>query len=309
MNDERLEEFDGLPVVEIEGGIEADVERLPAPGDAAWGVYPGARGWTSFDAGHAFDWLLENVDTTRITHLVIGWWDGPGAPGEIAARADVFPRLRALYLGDIPEQEISWIGHGDISPIFAAFPELERLEVQGVGDLGPEPVRSESLRVLRFESGGLPAGVVRAVAAGDCHGSSTRTVARGRRVRRRRDRTRPRADPRGERLPALRHLGLQDSVVQDDIAEAVAGAPVVARLESLSLAMGTLSDRGAEALLSGQPLTHLRKLDLNHHFISEPLMERIRAELPGVDIDLGLPGGETLGDGWPPDGFYVAVSE
>ncbi|GAA4600549.1 hypothetical protein GCM10023195_00170 [Actinoallomurus liliacearum] len=38
----------------------------------------------------------------------------------------------------------------------------------------------------------------------------------------------------------------------------MASAPVVARLEVLDLSMGTLSDDGATALLSGQPLTHLK---------------------------------------------------
>ncbi|WP_308212416.1 hypothetical protein [Actinomadura madurae] len=107
----------------------------------------------------------------------------------------------------------------------------------------------------------------------------------------------------GERLPALRHLGLEDSEIEDEIAAAVAGAPVVARLESLSLAMGILTDQGAEALLSGQPLTHLRRLDLHHHFLSDAMMERVRAALPGVEIDLDHQ--ETNDTDW----HYIAVSE
>ena len=31
--------------------------------------------------------------------------------------------------------------------------------------------------------------------------------------------------------------------------------------------------------LAGQPLTHLRKLDLHHHFITQPVMDRLTAEL------------------------------
>ncbi|WP_026404957.1 STM4015 family protein [Actinomadura rifamycini] len=304
---EYLEEFDGLPVVQIE--MEPPSDAPPEPGDAAWGLYPAQRGWRSYDAGASLDWLLDNVDTARVTHLVSGWWHRPSAARQLAEKADAFPRLRALYLGDIPEQEISWIDHGDIAPFFRAFPELERLEVRGVGHLN-EPVRSTSLRVLRFESGGLPAGVVRSV--GECdlpnlehldlwlgtpdYGGDASV-----------DDLAPILS--GERLPALRHLGLEDSEMQDEVAEAVASAPVVARLESLSLAMGTLSDRGAEALLAGQPLTHLRKLDLHHHFLSAAMMERLTAELPDVDVDLRLPEDETLDEAWPPDGFYIAVSE
>ncbi len=107
----------------------------------------------------------------------------------------------------------------------------------------------------------------------------------------------------GERLPALRHLGLEDSEIQDEIAAAVAGAPVVARLESLSLAMGILTDQGAEALLAGQPLTHLRKLDLHHHFLSDAMVARVKAALPGVEVDLDE---QEKPDG---DWHYIAVSE
>jgi hypothetical protein len=63
-------------------------------------------------------------------------------------------------------------------------------------------------------------------------------------------------------MPRLRHLALCNSVIGDEIAAAAAAAPVVARLEVLGLSMGTLGDAGAEALLGGQPLTHLTKLDL-----------------------------------------------
>lgn len=46
------------------------------------------------------------------------------------------------------------------------------------------------------------------------------------------------------------------------------------------------TDAGAEALLAGQSLTHLRRLDLHHHFLSESARERIVAALPGVEVDL-----------------------
>ncbi|WP_433214389.1 hypothetical protein [Microtetraspora malaysiensis] len=105
----------------------------------------------------------------------------------------------------------------------------------------------------------------------------------------------------GAGLPALRRLGLRDSEIQDEVAAAVAAAPVVARLEALSLSMGMLSDTGAEALLGGQPLTHLRHLDLHHHYLSEGVAARIRSALPGVDVDLSEP--------QPRDERYVAVSE
>nr|BFE77741.1 hypothetical protein GCM10020093_003420 [Planobispora longispora] len=156
-----------------------------------------------------------------------------------------------------------------------------------------------------FESGGLPAEVVRAVGASEFpaledldlwlgveeYGGDATVADLGPILS-------------GERLPALRCLGLQDSEIQDEIAAAVATAPVVARLETLALAMGTLTDAGAEALLTGQPLTHLRRLDLSHHFLSEEMAERLRAALPGVEVDLS-DRQEADEDDWR----YVAISE
>ncbi|SNT18618.1 hypothetical protein SAMN05443665_101899 [Actinomadura meyerae] len=316
---QHLEEYAGLPVATFNedtapgrGDAGADPvtgEELPAAAEAAW--YVG----TSFDEeGFAgvFARFLEAVDTAEVTALIIGYWgasydSGAADPVELLTGAAAsFPKLRALFLGDITgeESEISWIEHSDITPLFTAFPDLERFEVRGSQDLVLDPIRSDRLKVLRFESGGLPARIVRAVGAsklpnlehldlwlGEDNYGGDATVAD----------LAPLLG--GERLPALRHLGLEDSEIQDEIAAAVAGAPVVARLESLSLAMGILTDQGAEALLAGQPLTHLRKLDLHHHFLSDAMVERVRAALPGVDVNLEE---QEKPDG---DWHYIAVSE
>ncbi|TDD73262.1 leucine-rich repeat domain-containing protein [Actinomadura darangshiensis] len=320
---EHAEEYVGLPVATFNEdtgtdddgdgrGTAADPvtgDDFPPAGEAAWFV------GTSFDEepfAELFARFLRTIDTAEITALIIGYWgasydDGAADPVALLTEAAAsFPRLRSLFLGEITaeEAEISWIEHADITPLFAAFPELERFEVRGAQGLVLDPVKSDRLKVLRFESGGLPARIVRAVGSselpnlehldlwlGEDNYGGDATVAD--------------LAPflGGERLPALRHLGLEDSELQDEIAAAVAGAPVVARLESLSLAMGVLTDQGAEALLSGQPLTHLRKLDLHHHFLSDGMVERVKAALPGVEVDLG--------DQEKPHGdwHYIAVSE
>jgi hypothetical protein len=319
---EHLEEYVGLPVAtfneetgteeEDDDGRGADPvtgEEFPPAGDAAWFV------GTSFDEeafGDVFARFLRTVDTTEITALIIGYWgasydDGVADPVALLTEAaSSFPKLRALFLGDITgeEAEISWIEHSDITPLFAAFPGLERFEVRGAQGLVLEPVKSERLKVLRFESGGLPASIVRSIGASDLPNLEHLDLWLGE-DNYGGDATVADLAPllSGERLPALRHLGLEDSEIQDEIAAAVAGAPVVARLESLSLAMGVLTDQGAEALLSGQPLTHLRRLDLHHHFLSDAMIERVRAALPGVEVDLDE---QEKPDG---DWHYIAVSE
>jgi hypothetical protein len=83
----------------------------------------------------------------------------------------------------------------------------------------------------------------------------------------------------GDGLPALRHLGLAHSDLQDEIAIAVSSAPLVARLRSLDLSLGTLGNEGVEALLEGVPLTHLEWLDLRSEYIGADTAQRIRKAL------------------------------
>jgi len=320
----HLEEYAGLPVFrffDVETGPAGSADGGPAGpgGPGGEGLPPAAEAaWfvgTMFDEepfGQTFGRFLGAVDTAQVTALIIGYWgasydrDAADPVALLTEAAASFPRLKALFLGDITgeESEISWIEHTDISPLFTAFPGLERFDVRGSQDLVLGPIRSERLRVLRFESGGLPARIVQTVGAselpnlehldlwlGEDNYGGDASVAH----------LAPLLG--GARLPALRHLGLEDSQIQDEIAAAVAGAPIVARLESLSLAMGVLTDQGAEALLSGQPLTHLRKLDLHHHFLSDAMVVRVREALPGVEVDLSEQ--EKPQDDWR----YIAVSE
>ncbi|GII00242.1 STM4015 family protein [Planobispora takensis] len=261
-----------------------------------------------------FDTFMATRDPGRVREIVVGWWGAGYAGcsselpvGLLSGAADRLRNVRSIHLGDIgqEESEISWIEHGDVTPLLEAFPKLEFLRIRGSSGLLLRPVRHGALRTLEFESGGLPAEVVRAVGASQFPALEDLDMWLGVEEYGG-DATVADLEPilSGERLPALRSLGLQNSEIQDEIAAAVASAPVVARLETLALAMGTLTDTGAEALLSGQPLTHLRRLDLSHHFLSEAMTERIRAALPGVAVDLS-DRQEAEEDDWR----YVAVSE
>lgn len=315
----HLTDFAGKPVADFphehDGQSSADHygSTLPEPaasaGDVAWRVGTWFEG-PAF--GGVFQKFLDEVETADVTHLVIAYWGASydkGVPDPVellVGAAGRLPALRALFLGDIvmEESEISWIEQSDVTRLFTALPGLEHVEVRGGEGLELGPFSSRALKTLRFESGGLPAAVVRAVGESDLpalehldlwlgtenYGGDATAADLS-------------AILGGERLPALRHLGLEDAEIADEVASAVAGAPIVARLESLSLAMGTLTDRGAESLLSGQPLTHLARLDLHHHYLTDRTMDRVRGSLPGVDVNLD--GQESPDNDW----LYVAVSE
>ncbi|MFF2350596.1 STM4015 family protein [Kitasatospora sp. NPDC058115] len=286
-------------------------DELPAADAAAWRLSVGYGAEQGFD--ELWSAFLGAVDPAGVRALLIGpWWMrdyGPVADtlARIVADAERFPALEALFIADVTSEdcEISWLEMSDVTPVLKAFPGLTELVVRGGNGLRLDPVRHDRLTGLRFESGGLPDDVVQAVAACELPALERLELWFG-------------ADEyggdatigdlapilAGTRLPSLRHLGLENSEFQDEIAAAVAHAPVVAQLDSLSLAMGVLSDDGAAALLDGQPLTHLTSLDLHHHYLTEAMQERVRQALPGVDVDLS-DAEEDDEDEWR----YVAVAE
>jgi hypothetical protein len=321
----ELDFFGGLPVFTVPGpGLRTMADwpgRIELPGDAdGWAWRIDCDSWEGPGFLDLFDAFLTTMGpaTGQIRALILGNWvtdqdlDKTAADmyAPLVAAADRFPNLRALFLGDIEQQdhEISWIHQSDLAPLLRAFPKLTEFGVRGSENLAWEARAYPELRELTFQSGGLPPAVVRAIGASDFPeltdlelylgdseyfgGSDVDDLA---------------AILDGTRLPALRYLGLRDDENADATAAALAHAPIVARLEILDLSLGVLSDEGVAALLAGQPLTHLKKLDLHHHFISEEMQQRLRAALPGVEVDLSDPQEEDV------DGDevyrYVAVSE
>lgn len=271
--------------------------------------------------------LLEAVDSANVRALVVGYWAEGSLTQSTADRivdllsshADRLPALRHLFVNDIvaEQHEISWIPPTDITPLLDAYPDLVELAYRFGAPRGDvprtvlHPTRHTALRRLTLQTGGMPAAVPAAIAACDFPalehldlwlgvsfygGDATVRDLDGLLAR--------------DTFPALRHLGLRNSEIQDDIAIAVSGASTVARLRSLDLSMGTLSDRGAEALLAGQPLTHLDELSLRHHFLGAGMRARIREALEphGVRVDLSdaRPRWEQDDTG---DGRYTEVAE
>ncbi|MFQ6854657.1 STM4015 family protein [Streptomyces sp. 35M1] len=312
----HFDRFHGLPV------------HTPAPSSGPLPAADAVAWRLECDYGEGADFATvwnqfqDVVDTERVRALVIGpWWRTDYTPFDevlelLVDDASAFPALRGLFLADVvrEECEVSWLRMCDITPVLEALPSLEEFAVRGCGHAGlrMRPLRHAALKSLRFESGGLPGSLVRAVAASELptlerldlwFGSSwyggDATV----------DDIRPLLS--GGAFPRLRHLGLQNSEIQDEIAVAVGSAPVVARLETLALSMGTLSDTGGEALLTGQPLNHLSTLDLRHHYLTGPVLDRIRTACAPAVVE----GGEAEDDYADPDDEddeperYVAVSE
>lgn len=257
--------------------------------------------------------LLADPASDQLAAIVIGVW-GPWdelyeySSGHIvealATAAPQLPNLKALFLGDITmdENEVSWIIQTDLSPLWAAFPKLEILQVRGSNNLSFGAIDHAYLRSLVIECGGLPRNVLKEVTTANLPGLEHLELYLGE-PGYGFDGSITDVEPllTGDKFPKLKYLGLRDSEIADQVAMAVAQSPLLERLDVLDLSLGTLGDQGGQALLDCPAMTQLKKLDLHHHYLSDGLMKKLEA----LPIEVDVSDQESEGD----YGRYVAVGE
>lgn len=244
--------------------------------------------------------------------LVIGAWEEAyeTSPTEaltlLFSSASKLPNLRELFVGDMDSEEceISWIQQDNYTQLFSAFPQLERLHIKGSTGLtlSDVPISHSNLKALTLECGGLPASVINQIATANLPNLEYLQLYLG-------------VEDYGfdgsivdlhpfmlsNPFPKLKHLGLLDSEIADEIAMVMANAPVVAQLESLDLSQGTLSDEGAQYLLASDSIKQLKKLDLHYHYMSNDMMKKFKALPLIVDVS----DQQDIEDDWR----YPAVTE
>ncbi len=256
---------------------------------------------------------LADPRTATIKALVFGM---PGEAGEtfeatirtLVENAPKFQSLRGIFLGDIiqEENEMSWIEQGDIGLILAAFPKLEELRVRGGASLELSPCGNPGLKSLIIETGGMPTAVLHNLArcsfpnlehlelwlGDDSYGWEGGV-----------DDVLPVIEP--GLFSRLKSLGLRNSIIADELAVAVANAPVLGQLEALDLSLGTMTDQGAEALLASERIRGLASLNLHRNYLTDATLPRLKAL--GLKVDVGGQESPDEYDGEPH--YYVAVGE
>lgn len=242
----------------------------------------------------AIEELAGKSDSGEITELIIGDWGGAyeNSPDNfipaLIQHKDQFPKLRKLFIGDMESEEceVSWINQTDLSPVLEAFPQLESFCVKGSEGLSLDPLRHERLQELVIICGGLPSKVIGQVVNADLPELRKLILYLG-------------VDDYGfdgslediqpllqnNPFPKLTFLGLVDSEIQDEIAIAAAKAPVLERLEVLDLSQGTLTDKGAEALLASDQIKKLAHLDLSYHYMSDEMMNKWKRSGISVNVE------------------------
>ena len=256
--------------------------------------------------------LLERDGADRLTGLIIGAWsdDMSGEPPTevvnlLVAAADQLPSLTHLFVGDITseENEVSWINQTDLSPLWQAFPRLQALSIRGGNDLSLGKIQHDHLRNLTIETGGLPRSVLAEIAAAKLPRLEHLEIYLGT-FEYGWDGTIKDIAPllTGQQFPKLTYLGLRNSQIQDEVAQAVAKAPILDKLQTLDLSLGTLTDIGGEALLNSPAVKKLKRLDLHHHYLSDKMMAKLRKL--GIDVDVS-----DQDEASDEDRRYVAIGE
>ena len=311
MVSDHAEEIEGLPVRDYDP--DEGIQETKA-------LYRVGISWDDAEDGKSitdvFARLLEDPRASKLPGLVIGSWGNTADAGlsseqiieAIVAAREQLPDLKILFLGDITyeECEISWIQQSDVSPLLNAYPQLAYFRVRGGEGLVLGRLRHDHLRALIIESGGLGGEVVRALCAcqfpklehlelwlgSEGYGGTTSVAD---------------LEPllSGSIFPSLRYLGLRDCEIADEVAAAVAKAPILERIKVLDLSLGNLGDDGAKALLESPAVARLEKLDLHHHFVSPKLVKAL-SEL-GIEVVAGK--AEKPHDYGGESQRYIAVSE
>ncbi len=255
-----------------------------------------------------FNALLEQENAASLEALVIGAWsdeqfeDGSEQIVEaLVAAKNTLTSLKAIFLGDIvgEECEVSWIHQSDISPIFLAYPALEVFAVRGSENLQFGHVSHQHLRHLTIQTGGMDVAILRDVLASelpnlehldlylgtDNYGANTAI-----------DDFAPLL--RGEVFPKLSYLGLRNSDLTDALAGVLVNAPILERLKTLDLSLGTLSDDGAKIFSSAEKLGGLEKLDIHYHYVGEEALKELKAHLRKLKVKIDAADAQDSNDDW-----------
>ena len=87
----------------------------------------------------------------------------------------------------------------------------------------------------------------------------------------------------GDRLPTVRHLGIVNSELVDELIEPLARSALLTRLRTLDLSMGIMAHTGARRLVEhAAAFRHLDLIDLGENHLAPSDLARIRAVLPRV---------------------------
>lgn len=256
--------------------------------------------WEDYENGEKnaetmIDKILADEELAGLDELLIGcWgesWDNDVQPiiDGIIKNKEKFANIRHLFIGDMEyeECEVSWIEQGDYGKLWAALPQLEKLTIKGSTNLVLGDIQHENLKELEIICGGLPKEVLESIGTAKLPSLVSLSLYIGvedygfdgdiediRSMLEKSD------------FPKLEKLGILDSEIQDEIAEAVVKCKYMNQISSLALSYGTLTDKGGQALLDALPsYPNIKEVNLEYHYMSDTMMKKLSKLDADIDMD------------------------
>lgn len=241
--------------------------------------------------------ILADSELPELDEIVIGDWGDAWEDSvnqiidAIVENKEKFSHIKSLFIGDMDfEQcEVSWIIQGDYTKLWDAMPQLEHLTIKGSTDLvlSEGQIKHDNLKSLTIICGGLPKDVIESIRdaklpnleklmlyIGVENYGFDGTIEDIKELLEKSD------------FPKLTYLGLTDSEIQDEVAQAVVDSKYKEKLEVLDLSMGSLTDKGVDILCQHiDEFKALKHLDAHYHFISGEGMKKLQALSISVDVE------------------------
>ena len=259
---------------------------------------------------------LDGID--KIDSLILGSWgeayeETSALPIKLLVENNAaFPALTSLFIGDLAleEAEVSWIQQSDISAVYAAFPKLELLKIRGSEGLSLGNLSHSRINTLIIEAGGMGKNILEQARLAnlpelthlelwlgdenygcDISAADLRAFLNG----------------LSTQFPKLQYLGLRNYYLSDDLAEVISELGAPENIATLDLSNGNLSDKGAEAFLKSTKLSHLKLLDLHHHYLSDEMMAKVAGSKISQSVNVA---DQNQADQYDDETYrYIFVSE
>ena len=223
-----------------------------------------------------------------LRELVIGSKDHDDYPTswgdclEKLAETGVPRSLRRLELNRGGYWDISSTELGDLSVLYPHLDKLEELRIEMGSMSFGDVMHLPALKKLDIYTGGLTSSELKAINAARWPALETLWICIGETGNDYGcDVEMADLEPilAAENLPAVKHLGLENTSLADQIAAALPTSRILPRLETLDLSKGMLSEEGAKAILAHwDAFAHLKALDLTHAYISTETADALRAK-------------------------------
>ena len=253
-----------------------------------------------YDSGVEIEDLAEQIlndpDLPQLKSIIIGMWheevfDEPAMPifEMIVKNKEKFQHIESFFVGDMEaeECEISWIQQCNYEDFLNALPNLKSLKIKGSTGLVLGKINHQNLESLEIMCGGLPLSVVDSLKTASLPNLKSLTLYLGEENYGYDCKVSDFANLTKKSLfPKLKTLGLLNATEQDEIVGVILESDILPQLENIDISCGCLTDKGGQLILDdASKLSHIKKLKIVYHYLSDEMVEKLESLPFEVEID------------------------